>query len=117
MVESLQSCPWASGVSGVEKLEKILHAEEAARLRVAEAREEAVRIVRDAAAQAAEIHARADEAAVGEAQARAAAILGPVRDGAEKTRMEHHAALARTLERADARVERALVAVLEDLAE
>ncbi|MDP2300526.1 MAG: hypothetical protein U1E08_00170 [Coriobacteriia bacterium] len=101
----------------MEKLEKILHAEEAARLRVTEAREEAVLVVRDAAAQAAEIRAKADEAAADEAQARASAILGPVHDGAEKTRMEHQADLARTLERADARVERALVAVLEDLAE
>ncbi|MDO8880283.1 MAG: hypothetical protein Q7W44_05725 [Coriobacteriia bacterium] len=101
----------------MEKLEKILHAEEAARLRVSEAREGAALIVRDAAAQAAEIRAKADEAAADEARARAAAILGPVRDGAEKTHMEHQAALARTLERAEARVERALVAVLEDLAE
>ena len=101
----------------MEKLETILRAEDAARARVSGAHEEAGRIIKDAVARAAEIHAAAHAAAAADADARVAAIIeAATREAAELTAASARS-LERTLDEAGSRIENAIGAVLSELAE
>lgn len=99
----------------MEKLERILHAEEGARARVSEARSEAARIVREATERAAEVRARAEQDAAAAAAAQAGAIVQSARDSIERTQAEAAIALSEVLEQAEARFDSALAAVLSEM--
>lgn len=101
----------------MEKLEKIMHAEESARQRVTDAREQAIRLVREATDSASGIRAGADEKAATEALERTAATLSEFAGRAEEMRGEARNDLERTLQQAEARKERALAAVAAEFVE
>ena len=101
----------------VEKLEKILHAEEAARLRLSEARDEVTSMVTDAAAEAATIRDEAAREAAEEAARRTAAIMDSAAREVEQMRATAHAELDALLGAAEGRVPSAVTAVIDQLVE
>ncbi|MBN2848207.1 MAG: hypothetical protein JXP72_07150 [Coriobacteriia bacterium] len=101
----------------VEKLEKILHAEEAARLRLSEARDEVTAVVRGATAEATTIRDEAAREAAEEAARRTAAIMDDATRELERMRATAHAELDALLGAAEGRVPSAVDAVIDQLVE
>ncbi|MGB4441269.1 MAG: hypothetical protein WBJ62_03480 [Coriobacteriia bacterium] len=100
----------------VEKLERILYAEEDARDRVEVAREYAVELEREAAASASRIRQATLDQAREEARVAAAALIDGARD--ESAAFERQAAIERAafIEAASARIDQAVAAALRELA-
>ena len=101
----------------VEKLDKILHAEEAARLRLGEARDDVTGIVRGAASEAATIRDEAAREAAEEAARRTAAIMDDATREVGQMRAAAHAELDALLGAAEGRVPSAVSAVIDQLVE
>ena len=115
MVES----PWLRwrrpGMVQVEKLEKVLHTEDAARTTVADAQSEAAKVVSDARARAAELLRASREKTKMLAAERREGILAEARDAAASLSETGEKELAEAVAVAAERRDAALAAVLEEL--
>ena len=99
----------------MEKLEKILHAEKQARARMNAAHDEAVSLVRDAQARAAEVKTEAAVAASAVADARVSAVVETAREEVARLRDRAAADLEVVLAEAESRFDRAVSVVLGEL--
>ena len=115
MLQCVDIAPRQEESHPMQKLEEILHAEDSARHRVAEARDEAERIVRESAAEADLVRASAKRQAAEQAQAEREVVLSGARADAERIRTDAEAQLKTILSTAEDCVQAAVRAVAQEL--